>query len=170
MSDIFCLRCGTPIADWDSAYYARSMFCIPCYQSKQREAASLPCAKCGVRTSKDELEDFRGKSLCTYCLREAKQEVANKECAFCKKWIEDWEEKFRLPDGKPVCKACHDSQKGRFALRACSKCGKGTPVTYFSPDGKMLCQPCAISAKNQAAQPLFIRAVGKIGQYLSARG
>lgn len=168
MSDMFCLRCGTGVQDWDTAYYARNMFCITCYQAKVREASTAPCSKCGVRTNKDELKFFREKSLCPYCLRESQQEAHDKECAICKKWIEDWEEKFKMPDGSFACRKCHDSSKGKFGVQVCSHCGKSTDGAYFAPDGKIFCQVCVLKYAKPASRPLLARVVTKFTKLFSA--
>jgi len=168
MADMFCMRCGTELPEYDTAYYARNMLCITCYGAKQREAATSPCGRCGVRANKDEMKFFRDKNLCTYCLREAQQEAHDKECALCKKWIEDWEEKFRMPSGQFACKKCHDSSKGKFGLQVCSHCGKKADSALFSPDGKIFCQVCALKYAKPANKPLLARVVTKFGRLFSA--
>lgn len=167
MAESFCLTCGTIVPEWDSAYYARSMLCIPCWQNKQREASTQPCGRCAVRTKKDELAFFREKYLCPYCLREAKQEVHDKECASCKKWIENWEKKFQMPDGRFICHSCHEKSKGKFGMR-CEKCGKMPKYPFSSPDGKVLCEICAIKVHKGQQAPLFARAVSKVAAMLSS--
>ena len=165
MPDTFCLRCGAGIEEWDAAYYARQMLCIPCWQRKQAEAAKKPCQKCYVRAREGELRFFRDKYLCPYCYREAQAEVKAKECAFCKKWIEDWEKKFQLPDGHFICEGCHRKGLGKLGLK-CSKCGRPPKYPYMAPDGKIYCENCAVEAKAEA-QPLLARAVSKIAKMLA---
>src|SRR3989338_485277 len=140
---VYCLNCGVSIDEYDSGYYARNMNCIPCYNRKQSESVSRPCSRCGRSIRVDESRSNKGYSYCSYCFSEIQRLEKAIYCAFCKKQIKEWEEKFRLPDGKYCCKKCHESSAGKMAPKICSICKRTAQLRFIDERGNALCMQCA---------------------------
>lgn len=102
----YCQTCGSPIDEYDSGYYARSMLCIPCYGRKSSEVESISCSRCGTRVRKYEAKEKEGRYLCNYCFGEISRVEHLPHCAICKEMIESWEKREEMPGGKIVHSAC----------------------------------------------------------------
>ena len=98
----FCLSCGAGIDDYDSAYYARNMLCIPCYVRKASEIAMVNCTRCGIRVRQEEAKRRGSGMYCNYCASELERQERTPICPLCKKAIESWQKSTRTPDGHIV--------------------------------------------------------------------
>lgn len=170
---VYCLNCGSSIDEYDGAYYARSMLCIPCFNRKQSEASARSCSRCGRSIRTDESKSHKGLTYCSYCFSEIQRLESAIFCSFCKKQIMDWEEKSKMPDGKYCCAKCRDSSAGKSAPKLCSMCKKPSPLKFIGEDGTALCMECANKSPSTRAQmhaqsqPRLSLLVGRIRSMLS---
>lgn len=140
------------------------MTCINCYGRKAEADQMRPCERCGIQKRPEQLRTMRNQRLCSDCAAEALREQARKECAFCHRWMEDWEKKFEMPNGRFICENCHSASPGKAGARLCARCQKTPKFPFFAPDGKMYCENCvsAISKASAGPQPLLARVVNRI--------
>ncbi|MCX6772384.1 MAG: hypothetical protein NTV88_01275 [Candidatus Micrarchaeota archaeon] len=174
----YCLVCGTDVDELDSAYYSRSMLCIPCWTRKSSEVAMAGCSRCGTRMRQDEVRRKNGNIYCSYCFNELERIERIPVCTLCKKNMETWHKTLRLSNGKNVHQECAVSPKYRVKV-FCSICGTETDYFKLSPAGFPYCHKCdkspgAASASGDTGvtvtfsheHPLLESLVGKIGAML----
>lgn len=149
---VYCLNCGASIDEYDGAYYARSMNCIPCYNRKQSESAARSCMRCGRSIRTDEARSHKGSLLCAYCFSEMQRIERIVRCALCRRELIEWEEKFKMPDGSLICKNCNSERTGRFAPKVCSMCKKPASLKFLDENGSALCMACAANSPAARAQ------------------
>ena len=112
----YCLSCGSDVWEYDSAYYARNMHCIPCYTRKASEVPMVSCSRCGVRLKNYEAKERHGSWHCTYCFSEENRQAAIPTCPVCGTKVEEWQKPIRAPDGKMLHPSCQEGRK-RQAMR-----------------------------------------------------
>jgi len=172
---VYCLNCGAQIDEYDSGYYARSMFCIPCYNRKQSEAAARSCTRCGRSIRADEARSYKGGQLCCFCFGEMQRLERVVRCKICQHEIGDWDEKFRLAEGGFMCKGCHEERTGKIAPKICAVCKKPSSLKFLDEKGNALCMPCATNSPAARAQmravaqgePKISSLIGRIRKMLS---
>lgn len=160
-----CLTCGAGIDEYDSAYYARNMLCIPCYTRKASEIPMVSCSKCGIRVKAEEARQRRGMPYCSYCYSELERTDRLPECSICLKLIESWQKQIRLSGGKIAHADCAQKAHDRKLLAKCSACGRESPFFKVLPDGKILCPRCDRegAGSQKKAYPIIVRLVDRIG-------
>ncbi|MCX8194561.1 MAG: hypothetical protein N3G22_00420 [Candidatus Micrarchaeota archaeon] len=161
-----CLSCGATIDEFDSAYYARTMLCIPCWTRKASELAKSPCPRCGVLVRKEEARLREGRYYCGHCFFELErlEKIPQKPlCTLCRNAIEDWQGSIRSPAGQFFHKSClEDIKKGRHAAR-CIRCGRQTDIYSVSPDGLITCFECAKKGEGtQKAASLLVSIFNRV--------
>lgn len=138
-----CLVCGIGIDEFDSAYYSRSMLCIPCYTRKASEIPMAGCQRCGVRVRQDEIRQRRGSYYCNYCLSEIERIDRLPECYLCAKKIREHEKSIKTSGMRPVHASCAEKYASERSVTAiCSACLKETKFYKVMPDGRALCLSC----------------------------
>jgi formylmethanofuran dehydrogenase subunit E len=161
----YCLACGSMIDEYDSGYYARNMFCIPCYGAKMAEAQMTSCSKCGVRIRKDSARHWQGGIFCNYCASELERLEKRAKCEICKKTIESWEKALDMPDDKKAHEACARARRS-IPSAVCSFCGAATARFRAYPDGKIACEKCdsgSYSGSDSGRRPLISAIISRIG-------
>lgn len=112
----YCLTCGSMVDEYDSAYYARNMLCIPCYSRKASEVPMISCGRCGVRIKAAESRERQGGRYCFYCHGELERISKIPACPLCGMKIESYEKSERAPDGRLCHLECRRRDR-RQALR-----------------------------------------------------
>ena len=170
----YCLTCGSEVDEFDSAYYARSMLCIPCYVRKSSEAAMVSCSRCGTRVRQDEARRKGGSQYCSYCFNELERLERIPVCSLCSKKMESWQKTIKLSNGKTVHGSCATAPSSRVRV-FCSICGKETDYFRISPAGIIYCNHCDKSgapgtpsaasggASSSHDHPFLESLVGRIG-------
>ncbi|MCX8197709.1 MAG: hypothetical protein N3F07_00730 [Candidatus Micrarchaeota archaeon] len=146
---VFCLTCGAEVDEYDSAYYARAMLCIPCYIKKTSEASFAICSKCGLRVRQEESKQRRGRAYCGYCFSELERIDQLPECSLCARRIEAHQHSLRLSDGSIAHSSCAAKKWGRQIQVFCFYCGKETSHFKILPNGKATCPRCDKSASQE---------------------
>lgn len=166
----YCLGCGSMIDEWDSAYYARNMFCIPCYTRKTMEVTKTPCTRCGVMVRPDESRRRNTGLYCSHCnyeLERLEKIAKTAMCPICKKPIESWQKSMKSPSGSILHIECAEKAQRRGATARCIRCGRQTGVYKVTADGLVVCYACATKKSEATAdQPLLSRMVDKIGSMI----
>ena len=137
----YCLVCGTEVDEYDSAYYSRSMLCIPCWTRKSSEVAMASCSRCGTRMRQDEIKHKGGAQYCTYCFNELERLERIPICPLCSKKMESYQKTLKLSNGKMVHEACATAPNARVKV-FCSICGRETDYFRVSPAGIIYCSRC----------------------------
>lgn len=165
-----CLTCGSGIDEYDSAYYARNMLCIPCYTRKASEIPSISCSKCGIRVKQEEARSRRGNYYCSYCASELERVERLPVCPLCARKIESYQSSTKLSDGKIVHSDCASKAHDKKLQAKCSVCGRETPFFKVLPNGKTVCPRCdregATTHSPRHAMPIIVRLVDRIGQMI----
>ena len=160
----YCLSCGTEVDECDSAYYARNLRCIPCYNIRAEQMAMASCARCGTRVRGEEMRHRSGSALCSFCASEAERLERLPKCAFCSRLIESWEKSTALQEGGAAHEACLKArQKERKAI--CSSCGKQVSFFRMLPDGTAICLRCGREGRkggDKRRKPLIDSVMDKI--------
>lgn len=138
----YCLACGAGIDEFDSAYYARNMVCIPCYTRKASEIPMTGCARCGVRIKQEEARRRSGGMYCNYCNSELDRIARAQVCPFCGKKIEEWQKSLLSPSGKKMHTACAEAQQRRQTPARCIRCGREVRFYKVGPDALVVCLDC----------------------------
>ncbi len=163
-----CLTCGAGIDEYDSAYYARNMLCIPCYTRKASESFAS-CSRCGSRVKADEARRRQGGLYCTYCASELERQDALPNCSICGSRIEGWQEKTRSSSGQFAHASCTKFlPPGKRPPVSCVVCGKETD-RFRLIGGKPVCSRCASSQARGSPLPartLMASVVDRIGAML----
>ncbi len=166
----YCLGCGSMIDEYDSGYYARNMFCIPCYNRKSIENTKVPCARCGVQVRQDEAKRRSDGVYCIHCYFELErlEKIAKTvTCPICKKPIESWQKSMKSPSGAVLHVECAEKTQWKGVAARCIRCGKQTGVYKVTADGLVVCYACATKKSEATAdQPLLSRMVDKIGSMI----
>jgi len=175
MSSSYCLTCGSMVDEWDSAYYARNMLCIPCYGRKTSEVAMSSCSRCGTRVRQEEARRKGGSLYCNYCFNELERLESIPVCSLCRKKMESWQKTVKLSNGKKVHTDCATAPSARVKV-FCTFCGKETDYFRISPSGVIVCFKCDKSGASGGSaekgagaphdHPLLESLVGKIGAML----
>jgi late competence protein required for DNA uptake (superfamily II DNA/RNA helicase) len=137
----YCLTCGAGVDEFDSAYYARNMLCIPCYVRKSSEIAMASCSRCGTRVRQEEARRKGGMLYCGYCFSELERLERIPVCPLCSKKMEDYQRTLRLSNGKKAHLDCATAPSARVRV-FCSTCGKETDYFRVSPAGIIYCIKC----------------------------
>ena len=170
----FCLTCGAEVDEYDSAYYARNMLCIPCWTRKSSEIAMASCSRCGTRVRLEEARRRGGSLYCGYCASELERLERIPVCPLCNKKMESWQKALRLSNGKTVHQACALAPTARVKV-FCAICGRETDYFRLSPTGLPYCNRCDKSLAGGSSygtgssvsvghdHPLLASLVGRIG-------
>lgn len=162
-----CLTCGAGIDEYDSAYYSRSMLCIPCYSGKSTEVSMASCSRCGTRLRSEEARRKGGTIYCHYCLSELERVERMPVCHLCSKKIEPWRKTFRMADGRLVHSECASAAPARNAGAYCSNCGKRVDYFRILPGGKAICPKCDREKRETGARKAIVASLmDKIGAML----
>ncbi|MEM4633579.1 MAG: hypothetical protein QW275_00305 [Candidatus Anstonellaceae archaeon] len=148
----YCLTCGAQIDEYDSAYYARSMLCIPCYIKKSAEGAYVLCSKCALRVKQEEARQRRGRLYCSYCFSELERVDQLPSCYICTKKIENHQKSLKLSNGQYVHSECAKRNQNIPLSTYCSVCGKETSHFKILPNSKAICPRCNRSNMGSASK------------------
>ena len=166
----YCLGCGSMIDEYDSGYYARNMFCIPCYNRKAVEATKVPCVRCGVLTRQDEARRGNAGVYCRHCYFEMErlEGIAKiQACPLCKKPVESWQKSMKSPSGAVLHIECAGESQRKGNAARCIRCGRETDVYKVTNDGLVVCFACAKrGAEATPDSPLISRIVNRIGSMM----
>ncbi|MEM2138306.1 MAG: hypothetical protein QW568_04420 [Candidatus Anstonellaceae archaeon] len=145
-----CLTCGIGIDEFDSAYYSRSMLCVPCWTLKCSAIAMANCSRCGVRVRQDEARQRRGSYYCNYCISELERLDRLPECYLCTKKIQPHEKSVKPSGARTAHLSCAQKILEEHEMIAiCSVCLAETKFFKVLPDGKVLCLKCARRSPQQ---------------------
>lgn len=163
----YCLACGSMIDEYDSGYYARNMFCIPCYNRKSSEIAMVSCSRCGVRVRQEEAKRRNAGVYCNYCNSELERAARVLVCPVCKKPVESWQKSMKAPSGPVLHIECAEKSQRRGTAARCIRCGRQTEVYKVTADGLVVCYACATRKQEaNADHPLLRRMVDRIGSMI----
>lgn len=170
------MSCGIGVDEFDSAYYSRSMLCVPCYTLKASAIAMTSCARCGVRIRQDEARQRRGSYYCNYCLSELNRIDSEPTCSLCARKIDSYERAVKLAEGRVTHVVCAEEKiRGHTLSAVCYSCLRETSFFKILPNNRILCLDCARKAESglplQSAKPhdasLVSGLMGRIKKFVS---
>lgn len=158
----YCLTCGSMIDEWDSAYYARTMLCIPCYDRKSYVQRTVSCAKCGMGVRQDEGRRKSGGVYCNYCASELERLERIPKCPVCRLPVESWQKSVKTPKGETVHASCEQSAAGHATV--CNICGrKKNERMRLTAFGKPICALCLEERRKDSQRATLASFVDRIG-------
>jgi len=156
------------IDEYDSAYYARNMLCIPCYSRKASETMAT-CSKCGIRIRSEETRRHRGAMCCNYCASELERDEKKPTCPVCGRKIEQWQKTLSGHDGRQYHEYCSSGMpRGRQAM-VCAVCGKKADRFRLYPGKGPVCSGCDSGnppPSGTLGVPLIRGVVGRIAKFI----
>jgi formylmethanofuran dehydrogenase subunit E len=138
----YCISCGANIDEYDSAYYARNLLCIPCYNKKISDAAYTTCSRCGIRFRADSAIYKSGKILCSSCANEIERAAYLPVCSLCNQKISYGQQKVHLTLGYAHVACVKKFRPEEF----CFVCHTKT-THYEIVNEKIICKGCFSKGK-----------------------
>ncbi len=135
------------IDEYDSGYYARNMYCIPCFDRKEQKEEMMSCSRCGTRMRRDEGKRRKGESYCGYCAGELERMEKTITCPLCLRPIESYQKTTTLANRGLVHASCAETHPaGKNPTAFCAYCGKETRSFTILQDVRPICEKCARAA------------------------